>query len=143
MKGGSKAVSGAVFNSVPLFSSLKPKELDTIAKAGKLQSYDAGETIVEEGRAGVGFFFIVDGDVQVRQRGKTIAKLSKGQFFGEMALIDGQPRTADVVAVTPTECFALSAWSFASLVKTEPNIALGMMKELVRRLRETDKVLSQ
>ena len=98
---------------------------------------------MEAGATGVGFFFILDGDVEVRQRGKTIAKLGKGQFFGEMALIDGQPRTADVVAVGPTECFALSAWSFSSLIKTEPKISMGVMKELVKRLRETDRVLTQ
>jgi CRP/FNR family cyclic AMP-dependent transcriptional regulator len=143
MKGGAKSISGDVLASVPIFSSLDSKGLDAVAKAGKRQSYDAGMTIVEAGATGVGFFFILDGDVEVRQRGKTIAKLGKGQFFGEMALIDGQPRTADVVAVGPAECFALSAWSFASLMKTEPKISLGVMKELVRRLRETDRVLTQ
>ncbi len=143
MKGGSRSVSGGVFASVPIFSSLGSKELEAIAKAGKQQSYAAGQTIVEAGATGVGFFFILEGDVEVRQRGKTLAKLGKGQFFGEMALIDGQPRTADVVAVGPTDCFALSAWSFASLIKTEPKISLGVMKELVRRLRETDRVLTQ
>jgi CRP/FNR family cyclic AMP-dependent transcriptional regulator len=143
MKDGPKAISGSVFASVPIFSALGSKELDAVAKAGKQQSYDAGKAIVEQGATGVGFFFILDGDVEVRQKGKTLAKLGKGQFFGEMALIDGQPRTADVVAVRPTECFALSAWSFASLVKTEPKIALGVMKELVRRLRETDRILTQ
>ena len=143
MKGGPKSISGAVFASVPIFSALDSKELEAIAKAGKQQSYGAGQNIVEQGATGVGFFFVLDGDVEVRQKGKTLAKLGKGQFFGEMALIDGQPRTADVVAVGPTECFALSAWSFASLVKTEPKIALGVMKELVKRLRETDKILTQ
>jgi CRP/FNR family cyclic AMP-dependent transcriptional regulator len=143
MKGGPRSVSGEVFSSVPIFSSLNSKELGAIAKAGKQQSYDADQTIVEQGQTGVGFFFILEGDVEVRRRGRVIAKLGKGQFFGEMALIDGQPRTADVVAVRPTECFALSAWSFAALVKTEPKIALGMMKELVRRLRETDRILTQ
>ncbi len=143
MKASPRTISGDALASVPIFSSLDAKGLDAVAKAGKTQSYDAGKTIVEAGATGVGFFFILGGEVEVRQRGRTIAKLGKGQFFGEMALIDGQPRTADVVAVGPTECFALSAWSFASLIKTEPKISLGVMKELVRRLRETDKVLTQ
>ena len=143
MKDGPRSLSGAVFASVPIFSSLNSKELEAVAKAGKQQSYEAGKTIVEEGRTGVGFFFILEGDVEVRQQGRVLAKLGKGQFFGEMSLIDGQPRTADVVAVRPTECFVLSAWSFAALVKTEPKISLGVMKELVRRLRETDKILTQ
>lgn len=143
MKDGQRSPSGAVFASVPIFSALNSKELEAVAKAGKQQSYEAGKTIVEEGRTGVGFFFILEGDVEVRQQGRVLAKLGKGQFFGEMSLIDGQPRTADVVAVRPTECFVLSAWSFAALVKTEPKISLGVMKELVRRLRETDKILTQ
>ena len=143
MKGGARSIGGGVLASVPIFSALDSKGLDAVAKAGKTQSYDAGKTIVESGATGVGFFFILEGDVEVRQRGKSLAKLGKGQFFGEMALIDGQPRTADVVAVGPTECFVLSAWSCASLIKSEPKISLGVMKELVRRLRETDRVLTQ
>ena len=143
MKDGTQPIRGAVLASVPLFSSLAPKELEALAKAGKHQSYDAGETIVEEGRSGVGFFLILEGQVEVRQGGKAVAKLENDRFFGEMALIDGQPRSGDVVALQPTTCFVLSAWSFAALVKTEPKIALGMMKELVRRLRDTNKTIAQ
>jgi CRP/FNR family cyclic AMP-dependent transcriptional regulator len=131
-----------VLSSVPLFSNLSPKELAAIAKAGKQQSYEAGRTIVQEGHTGVGFYFILEGKVEVRKRGKVIARLGDGDFFGEMSVIDDQPRSADVVAVGPTRCFSLSAWSFAALVKSEPKVALGMMKELVRRLRSTDSGLA-
>ncbi len=84
---------------------------------------------------GVGFYLILDGKAEVRKKGKVLASLQKGQFFGEMSLIDEQPRSADVVAVAPTRCWALSSWSFSSIVKTNPEIAMSMLKEMVKRLR--------
>jgi len=84
---------------------------------------------------GVGFYLILDGKAEVRKKGKILASLQKGQFFGEMSLIDEQPRSADVVAVAPTRCWALSSWAFSSIVKTNPEIAMMMLKEMVKRLR--------
>jgi len=97
--------------------------------------YDAGKTIVGEGGAGIGFYLVLEGRVEVRKGEKVLATLEKGQFFGEMSVIDGQPRSADVVAVSPTKCWVLVSWSFAGLLKGHPEIALPMLKELVRRLR--------
>jgi CRP-like cAMP-binding protein len=101
-----------------------------------------GRSSSRQGARAVGFFLVLEGQVEVRRQEKAVAKLGKGQFFGEMALIDDQPRSGDVVAIAATNCFVLSAWSFSALVKTEPAIALGMMKEFVRRLRDTDEVLT-
>jgi len=84
---------------------------------------------------GVGFYLILDGKAEVRKKGKVLASLGKGQFFGEMSLIDEQPRSADVVAVSPTRCWALSSWAFNSIMKTNPEIALMMLKEMAKRLR--------
>lgn len=121
--------------SVPLFSGLDDKKRKSIAGQGKLMSYKPGDSIVEEGSMGVGFYLILDGKAEVRKGGKVVASLGKGQFFGEMSLIDSQPRSADVVAATQTECWALSSWVFDSIVKATPDIALVMLKEVVKRLR--------
>ncbi|HEY6283167.1 MAG TPA: cyclic nucleotide-binding domain-containing protein [Nitrososphaerales archaeon] len=130
-------LSGAasLIGAVPLFSGLDKKKRNSIASQGKELNYKSGDTIVDEGTMGVGFYLILDGKAEVRKKGKILASLQKGQFFGEMSLIDEQPRSADVVAVAPTRCWALSSWAFSSIVKTNPEIAMTMLKEVVKRLR--------
>lgn len=125
----------SMIGSVPFFGGLDEKKRKAIAAQGKELSYKAGDSIVDEGTMGVGFYLILDGKVEVRKGSNVLATLGKGQFFGEMSLIDEQPRTADVFAVAPTNCWALTSWSFAALVKTNPEIALAMLKEMVKRLR--------
>jgi CRP/FNR family cyclic AMP-dependent transcriptional regulator len=129
------ADAASVLGTVPFFSGLDEKKRKSIAAEGKEMSYKAGDTIVEEGSMGVGFYLILDGKAEVRKAGKVLANLGKGHFFGEMSLIDEQPRSADVVAASPTKCWALSSWAFASIVKTHPEIAMMMLKEMVKRLR--------
>jgi CRP-like cAMP-binding protein len=121
--------------NIPFFQGLNEKTCKAIARAGKELSYKAGDSIVDEGSMGVGFYLILEGRAEVRKGKKLLATLERGQFFGEMSLIDKQPRSADVVAVAPTRCWALTAWSFTGLVETHPEMALSMLKELVKRLR--------
>lgn len=129
------SVAASMIGSVPFFSGLDEKKRKTVAGQGKELNYKAGDSIVDEGTMGVGFYLILDGKAEVRKKGKVLATLGKGQFFGEMSLIDEQPRSADVFAVAPTKCWALTSWAFNALVKTHPEIALGMLKEVVKRLR--------
>ncbi len=129
-----------MLGAVSLFSGLKEKQLKTIVNAGKELSYDAGRVIVKEGDMGVGFYLILDGKVEVRRGTKILSKLGAGQFFGEMALVDKQRRSADVVAMAPTKCYGLTAWGFAGLVRSQPEIALNMLRELIARLRQTDQL---
>jgi len=130
-------------HSVSLFSGLKEGQLKSIARECKSRSFKAGETIVKEGEAGAGFYLIMDGSVEVKHGSKIISKLGKGDFFGEMTLLDNKPRSADVVAATPTTCSVLTAWSFIGLLRSKPDIGVNMIKELVRRLRGTDKALTE
>ena len=127
--------AASLIGNVPFFAGLDEKRRKSIASEGKEISYKAGDKIVEEGSMGVGFYLVLDGKAEVRKGTKVLASLGKGQFFGEMSLIDEQPRSADVVAVAPTKCWALSSWSFASVVKANPEIPMMMLKEMVRRLR--------
>jgi len=139
MAAGSEAAT--MLANVPFFASLDGKRRKALASDGKDHSYKAGETIVGEGASGVGFYLILDGKVEVRRGNRLLASLGKGQFFGEMSLIDDQPRSADVIAVAPTRCWALSYWAFNSTVKANPEVALVMLKELVKRLRAADSSL--
>jgi len=133
--------AATMLGSVPFFASLDEKRRKALASDGKEISYKAGESIVGEGASGVGFYLVLEGKVEVRKGVRVLASLGKGEFFGEMSLIDDQPRSADVVAVTPARCWALSSWAFNALVKANPEIALVMLKELVKRLRAVDSSL--
>jgi CRP/FNR family cyclic AMP-dependent transcriptional regulator len=130
----------SIVTSVPLFSGLDKKLLKGLVASGRERSFKAGDKIVSEGDMGIGFYLVLDGRVEVRKGTKVLATLSKGQFFGEMSLIDEERRSADVFAVEPTKCFLLTPWVFTGLVKKNPGIAMGMLKELAKRLRATQSV---
>lgn len=132
-------------SQVPLFAGLKGKQMKAIAGSfARERSYDAGEVIEKEGDMGVAFYLIRDGSVEVRRGEKPVTKLGRGQFFGEMALIDKQPRSATVVAAEPaTKCLLMPVWTFRAKLENDPKLALGVMKELARRLRETTNALTE
>ena len=127
--------AAAMIADVPFFEGLNEKTRKSIVSTGKEISFKEGDMIVGERGMGVGFYLILDGEAEVRKGGRVLATLGRGQFFGEMSVIDGQPRSADVVAVVPTKCWALASWSFAGLIKAHPEVAIPMLKELVKRLR--------
>ena len=127
--------AAALIANVPFFAGLSERTRKAIANGGKEVSFKAGDSIVGEGGLGVGFFLILEGKAEVRKQGKVLATLGGGQFFGEMSLIDGQPRSADVVALAPTRCWVLLSWGFSGILKEHPEIAMPMLKELVKRLR--------
>lgn len=129
--------------SVSLFSKLNDKHLRAVAALCKELKFKPGQVIVTEGEMGVGLYLIADGTVEVRRKGKTVSKMGKGDFFGEMSLLDAHPRSADVVATSASTCFGITDWSFTGLIKSEPEIALGLMKELVGRLRGTTQRLTE
>jgi CRP/FNR family transcriptional regulator, cyclic AMP receptor protein len=125
-----------ILSKVSIFAGLRRKQLEQIIKASKELSYKEGKVVAEAGSLGVAFFMVLEGKLEVRRRGKVLARLGKGDFFGEMALLNNQPRIADVVAVGPTRCLVLSAWSFSALVKDDPAIALALMKVMAKRLSD-------
>ena len=128
-----------LLQKTPLWSALSKQDLKLVAKLSHERSFQIGQAIVTKGEAGVGFYLILEGAVEVRSGGKSLSKLGPGQFFGEMSIIDNQPRSADVVAIENSRVLILSAWSFKTLISDNPKIALKMMQEFVRRLRESDK----
>ena len=132
-----------MLQKAPLWSGLTEKELKVIARSFKELKYESGDVIVRKGEAGVGFYLIAEGSVEVRADGQVLSKLGPGQFFGEMTILDGQPRSADVVALEPSRCLALSSWSFKSIVSQHPKMALKLLQESVRRLQMNAQVLSQ
>ena len=127
----------------PLWSGLDRQDFKAIVKISKEQKFESGETIVKKGEEGTGFYLVLEGAVEVRSNGNTLSKLGAGQFFGEMSVVDTQPRSADVVTVEPSRVLFLSAWSFKSLISERPRIAVKMLQEFVRRLRNMDRTLTE
>jgi len=132
--------------AVPLFSRLTRKDLGRIGRTVVERKYKTGETIVKEGEQAVAFFMIAKGKVEVisgagTKKSVLVATMGRGEFFGEMALLDGVPRNATVKAVTDAECLVLSRWDFVAELRTNPHIAVAMLPILSKRLREaTDRL---
>jgi len=123
---------------VPLFSGLEEKDLIEIVAVGSEVSFAAGKTILKQGEPGLSFLLVLEGKVEVRRGGKTVASMGPGGFFGEMTVFDDKPRSADVVAVEPTRCFGITNWSFIPMLRSNPSVSIGIINELVRRLRQLE-----
>ena len=128
----------ALLKKTPIFANTSEKSLESMIKSAVEKTVSPGDKLVQEGQGGVGFYLILDGKVDVIKDGKKLAELETGNFFGELGVIDGQSRTADVVAVTETKCWILSQWAMKSVIASHPEVALSMLEELARRLRATD-----
>jgi CRP/FNR family cyclic AMP-dependent transcriptional regulator len=119
---------------VPLFSDLERRELQEVAQSLRERTFSAGETVLTEGHAGVGFFIIVAGEARVTVRGDERARLGPGDYFGEIALVMGGERTATVTAETDLTCLALTSWEFRPLVEGNGEIAWKLLQALARKL---------
>jgi CRP/FNR family cyclic AMP-dependent transcriptional regulator len=131
-----------LLKTVPIFSSCSPKELAGIAAIVKEVEFPPGKVITKEGQTGIGMHIVVEGETKVQIGGRTRRRLGPGAFFGEIALLDGGPRTATVVAETPVKTLAIPAWSFKALVRSQPALALKMLEETCRRLRANEAALT-
>ena|SRR5215210_2614951 len=121
---------------VPLFADLSRRDLKQLADSMQELSFPPGKEVVAQGKGGVGFFVILEGAARVTQDGEERGMLAKGDYFGEMALIDGDDRMASVHAEGELRCAAMTPWTFRPFVKDHPDIAWVMLTALVKRIRE-------
>jgi CRP-like cAMP-binding protein len=128
---------------VPIFEGLSKKELSQIAGAAKEITHRQGSVLARQGQSGVGFFLILDGSAGVKVGDRSRGRLGPGDFFGEISLLDGGPRTATVTAETDVVTLGLTPWDFKRLVESNPAIAAKMLKVMAQRLRSSAKDLSQ
>ncbi len=124
-----------LLGGVALFDGIDPEGLAMIAARAVEVDFAAGRSIVRQGEDGTGFFLIVDGRARVVQDGAAIAELGPGDFFGELSLLDGEPRMAAVIADAPTRCLALARWEFEALLESQPRLAIAILRGVARRLR--------
>ena len=128
--------------SVPLFRGLSKRELNTVREAAKEVEFRAETDIVEEGMKAKDFFVILDGEAKVSVNGRRKATLGPGDYFGEMSVLDGGPRTATVTALTPVVALRVDSASLLSVLSTDASITKKIMLELAGRLRETERSVS-
>jgi CRP-like cAMP-binding protein len=124
-----------VLSGIPLFSHLSMRQLRKLARSVVEHRYDAGTTIVREGGRTETLFVVLEGDAKVVRNGRTISRRRPGEFFGEIAVIDGRPRAATVVAETPLRCLVLERDALRRLVMSDPRVAWALLESLATRLR--------
>ncbi|MBI3995911.1 MAG: Crp/Fnr family transcriptional regulator [Nitrospirae bacterium] len=134
----------ALLPQIPLFADLEPAEIDLLYRLVKTRVYSKGAMILQEDDPGDALFMIVSGRAKVvhlSEDGREIILdiLGQGDFFGEMALLDQEPRSANVTAIEPSELLVLERSAFLGQVVREPKIAIKMLIELSRRLRRADE----
>lgn len=136
-----------LLQSVSLFWDLTEEELGYISAKMVSKHYNAGQTILLEASEGEQCFFVTEGSVKITRLSKKgreviLAILSDGDFFGEMSLLDGEFRSANVVALDDTEVLTLNRNDFLLVLKDYPQIAIRLLKEMAHRLRKSDRQIA-
>jgi CRP-like cAMP-binding protein len=121
---------------VPLFERCSRRQLAKIAAIAREVEYPAATPVVREGDPGSELFIVVHGEVDVRSRARMVATLREGNFFGEIAVITGSPRTATVTTGTPMRALVIGSRDFRKLLEDSPDIQFNVLQEISRRLEE-------
>jgi CRP-like cAMP-binding protein len=124
--------------NIELFSELSNKELKSVASLMTPVRVKAGRVLTEEGQPGREFMIIIEGTATVRRSGQVVARLGPGDFFGELAVIAGVPRTATVTADSDILIETLNPREFSTLLDESPRIAKKILVGAVRRLHELE-----
>ncbi len=128
----------AALRRVQLFADMDRRQTEQIARLLKERRFAKGETVIMEGSGGAAFFLIDSGEAMVSRKGVDRATLGPGDYFGEVALIDGGPRSATVTAATDLVCYGLTFWEFRPLVERNATIGWKLLEALAKRLRAAD-----
>jgi CRP/FNR family cyclic AMP-dependent transcriptional regulator len=115
-----------LLSAARLFDGVDAEGMDRIAEIAVEVEFPAEHVIARQGDIGTGFFVV----------GEVVASLGKGEFFGELSVLDGEPRIAQVIADRPTTCLALATWDFEAVLLDEPRVTLAILRGVARRLRD-------
>jgi len=120
---------------VPLLSGLDRKHLEMLARDFSERTFPAGSTVVREGdERGIGFFLVAEGEGVVSVGGKEVAKVGRGSYFGEVALISDRVRTATVMATTDLRCLVMTLWDFRAFVQGDAEVAWKLLEHVAGML---------
>lgn len=128
----------ALLQRIPIFEGLSQGQLGQIARLADEVDVPAGKRLAAAGAIGREMFIIVNGEATVRTRQKRAIRLGPGDFMGEMSLLDGGLRSADVEAATPMRLLVVSFRDFWSLLDAAPSLSRKIMQTLSRRLRDAE-----
>jgi CPA1 family monovalent cation:H+ antiporter len=126
---------------VPLFAGLSKRHLRRIAKLARIRRFAPGSAITRAGDAGRSFFVLLDGNAKVVRPGARPRRLGVGDYFGEMALLDDAPRSANVVAEGDVLALTIDRSGFTKLLRAEPTLAQALLRTLAARLRAAEATL--
>ena len=121
--------------AIPLFAGLDDDALERVVSLFSEVEAPAGQVIVEHGHPGSGMFLLEEGTVSVELRGGRV-ELGPGEFFGELSVLDRQPRNAMVAAAEQTSCLALASWDFEQVLLEQPALTLAILRGVATRLRQ-------
>ncbi|OGN83445.1 MAG: hypothetical protein A3H36_01265 [Chloroflexi bacterium RIFCSPLOWO2_02_FULL_71_16] len=125
--------------ALALFADIPAPELDAIAHTLEERYFGEGERILREGFSGSGFFIILEGEASARVNGNEVNRLGRGDFFGEISVLLGEPPSADVVAVRPLRCAVLAAPQLEDFVVSHPRVAYRLLQAEGRKLRNATR----
>jgi len=129
----------SALKGIPLFAGLTPQQLRRVAEAGRLKLFRAGAAMVHLGEPGDAFYVIMDGHaLVVRESGRPL-KLHAGDFFGELALIENAPRSADVIATDDVTALVIGHTAFKRLLRSEAAFTHAILRTVVARLRNDQR----
>jgi CRP-like cAMP-binding protein len=126
---------------VPLFEGLSKRHLRRVAKLARIRRFASGSPMVRAGDSGRSFYVLLDGAAKVVRPGARSRRLGTGEYFGEMALIDDAPRSADVVADGEVLALTIDRPGFTKLLRAEPALAQALLRTLAARLRAAEASL--
>jgi CRP/FNR family cyclic AMP-dependent transcriptional regulator len=124
---------------VPLFTELDRTEVEEIARLFKVRRFSQGDTVIREGSGGAAFFLIDSGEAKVSIRGAERATLQRGDYFGEIALIDEGQRLATITASSDLVCYGLTFWEFRPLVLANGAIGWKLLQSMAKMLRDAQR----
>jgi len=127
-----------LLSKVPLFASLSKGQLGQVATIADELDLRAGKVLIREGERGREFFVLLEGEVDVRRKGRKVATGHKGEFIGEIALVSNVPRVATVTAITPVRVLVIRSQDFRTLLRSYPDIALKVLVTVADRLSNVD-----
>ena len=126
--------------NVYIFNEVSPRHLEKIAQQGKVVQHEPGHTIMTEGRTALGFHLLLEGEAEILVHGEVRKVVGPGDYVGEIAVIDGKPRSATVRARGPVKAWAISDTAFKTLLEKEPGLALAVLRGLCSRIREAENI---
>ena len=129
--------------NIELFHDIPGEVLADIAALLEEETFEKGQYIVNEGDLGKELFMIVKGEVEVVAGGNVVAVMKDGAGFGEMALIDSQPRSADIIAKNDVLVLKMESDDFLEILKQRDEVALGVIRVLTGRIRELNAKLAE